>query len=162
MSTPQPRFFPHIFSLLSAVGFLCTGRRAVSQPPIRGNGPAADRANLKNPAWAPRSKGRPPAPDREAAPPPESSGTAPPSSISPAYSTHSLGAGSRTLGHSWHTILSSGARITRFSSRVSSRAKPSLPASRGPHKLPVAGHAADPAPVGTPGAAGALGGFAGA
>ena len=28
--------------LLAAVGFLCTGRRAVSLPPIRGNGPAAD------------------------------------------------------------------------------------------------------------------------
>ena len=46
VNAPAP-LFPHIFPLLAAVGFLCTGRRAVSLPPIRGNGPAADRANLK-------------------------------------------------------------------------------------------------------------------
>ena len=33
--------------LLAAVGFLGTGRRAVSLPPIRGNGPAADGTGLK-------------------------------------------------------------------------------------------------------------------
>ena len=46
VNTPAP-LFPHIFPLLAAVGFLCTGRRAVCLPTIRGNGPAADRADLK-------------------------------------------------------------------------------------------------------------------
>ena len=46
VNTPAP-LFPHIFPLLAAVGFLCTGRRAVRLPPIRGNGPSADRADLK-------------------------------------------------------------------------------------------------------------------
>lgn len=46
-----------------------------------------------------------------------------------------------------------------FSSRVNSRAKPSPPASRSPHELPVAGHTADAPPVGAPGAPGAPGRF---
>ena len=50
--------FPHIFPLLAAVGFLCTGRRAVRLPPVRGNRPAAYRAYLKIRPWALAHKGR--------------------------------------------------------------------------------------------------------
>ena len=44
--------------ILAAVGFLCTGRRTVRLPPVRGNGPAADRAYLKIRPWALAHKGR--------------------------------------------------------------------------------------------------------
>ena len=50
--------FPHIFPLLAAVGFLCTGRRTVRLPPVRGNRPAAYRAYLKIRPWALAHKGR--------------------------------------------------------------------------------------------------------
>lgn len=140
------------------MGFLCTSRRAVGQPSIQRDGPAANGARLKlrpgplgqKGCLQRRIKGQDGLPEIAAV------------STRPAFAEHIA----LTLqGQAPVFLVIVGAPLYHqgadflFSSRVSSRAKPSPPASRGFQKLPVAGHTADAPPVGAPGAPGAPGRF---
>lgn len=150
--------FPHIIPLLPPQGDPGTGLGAVGHAPIGGDGPAADGTGLKlrpgplgqEGGFQRRIKGQNGLPEVAAV------GTR------PAFPEHIALA---LQGQAPVFLVIVGAPLCYqgadflFSSRVSSRAKPSPPASRGFQKLPVAGHTADAPPVGAPGAPGAPGRF---
>ena len=140
VNTSAP-FFPHIFPLLSAVCRLCTGRRTIGLPSIRSHGSATYRASLEIRPWPlcqqrslqRRIKGQNCLAEVAAISP------------RPAFSKHIALAIQRQAAavHHFDTSL----RIAAFSVRVSSRPTASPPVARWFELLPVAEHAADPAPV---------------
>lgn len=153
----SPPFFSHILPLLPPQGNPSTGLGAVGQPSIQRDGPAANGAGLKlrpgplgqKGCLQRRIKGQDGLPEIAAV------------STRPAFAEHIA----LTLqGQAPIFLVIVGAPLCHqsvdfpFSSRVSSRDTASPPA-RGFQEFPVAGHTADAAPVGAPGAAGAPGAF---